>query len=148
MSELVQIRPRRRRAGPRARTESMRLISKTALREGMLEYPAAEHELLPLTRRSCEPGGWNGDRPCPFVSCRYHLALDVEPTRGAIKVNFPDRDVDEMPATCTLDVADIGGVTLELVAAVMNLTRERVRQYETLALAKLPREVRAQLGAE
>lgn len=144
--ELVQIRPRRGRAGARARTESMKRISKTALREGTLEYPAAEHELLPLTRRSCEPGGWNAERPCPFVSCEFHLALDVHPTRGSIKVNFPDLDVDEMPATCMVDVAAIGGVTLDLVARVMNLTRERVRQYEKRALAKLPREVLAQLG--
>ncbi len=145
-ADLVQVRPRRHRHGARARTESVRRLSKRALQAGTLEYPPDEQELLPLTRGACEPGGWNGERPCPFVSCRYHLALDVHPTRGSIKLNFPDRDLDEIPATCSLDVAEIGGVTLELVAVVMNLTRERVRQCETLALAKLPREVIAQLG--
>src|SRR5258706_298424 len=37
----------------------------------------------------------------------------------------------------TLDVADRGGTTLEDVGAIMNLTRERIRQVEVKALAKL-----------
>jgi hypothetical protein len=36
-----------------------------------------------------------------------------------------------------LDVADRGGTTLEDVGAIMNLTRERIRQVEVKALAKL-----------
>jgi hypothetical protein len=41
------------------------------------------------------------------------------------------------PLTCTLDVADQGGVTLEQVGDLLHITRERVRQIETLALRKL-----------
>jgi hypothetical protein len=37
----------------------------------------------------------------------------------------------ELEHTCALDVADKGGITLEEVGAIMNLTRERVRQVET-----------------
>ncbi|HZO16399.1 MAG TPA: sigma factor-like helix-turn-helix DNA-binding protein, partial [Polyangiaceae bacterium] len=78
-----------------------------------------------------------GERPCPYVSCKYHLYLDVSPRTGAIKLNFPDLEVWDMQETCALDVADRGGTTLEDVGAIMNLTRERIRQVEVRALAKL-----------
>jgi hypothetical protein len=42
-----------------------------------------------------------------------------------------------MGDSCALDVADRGGTTLEDVGAIMNLTRERIRQVEVKALAKL-----------
>jgi hypothetical protein len=78
-----------------------------------------------------------GIRPCPFVSCKHHLYLDVSSRTGAIKLNFPDLEVWEMNETCALDIADRGGTTLEEVGAIMNLTRERIRQVEVKALAKL-----------
>jgi Sigma-70, region 4 len=37
-----------------------------------------------------------------------------------------------MEETCSLDVADRGGETLEAVGAYLNITRERVRQLENL----------------
>ena len=43
----------------------------------------------------------------------------------------------DMTETCALDVADRGGITLEEVGEIMNLTRERVRQVETAGLARL-----------
>jgi hypothetical protein len=88
----------------------------------------------PRVRADCK----DGPRPCPFVSCKYHLYLDANPYNGSIKMNFPDEvEPDEIPATCVLDVADEGGVTLEEVGILMNLTRERVRQLEDAALKKL-----------
>jgi hypothetical protein len=71
------------------------------------------------------------------VSCKHHLYLDVSARTGAIKLNFPDLEVWDMNETCALDVADRGGTTLEDVGAIMNLTRERIRQVEVKALAKL-----------
>jgi hypothetical protein len=76
-------------------------------------------------------------RPCMFISCKHHLYLDVNPSTGSIKLNFPDKEVWEMEETCALDVADRGGITLEEVGAIMNLTRERIRQVETRGLLKL-----------
>ena len=42
-----------------------------------------------------------------------------------------------MAETCALDVADRGGITLEEVGAILNLTRERIRQVEVRGLGKL-----------
>jgi len=42
-----------------------------------------------------------------------------------------------MPATCALDVADRGGITLEEVGEILNLTRERIRQVEVGGLLQL-----------
>jgi hypothetical protein len=87
----------------------------------------------PRERSECA----TGPRPCMFISCKHHLYLDVNPSTGSIKLNFPDKEVWEMGETCALDVADRGGITLEEVGAIMNLTRERIRQVETRGLLKL-----------
>ena len=47
--------------------------------------------------------------------------------------------------SCTLDVADLGGVTLEVVGDVVNLTRERIRQIEVKAFRLLKRHKRRAL---
>jgi hypothetical protein len=87
----------------------------------------------PKRRSECR----GGQRPCPWVSCRYHLYLDVSET-GAIKLNFPDREPWELDCSCALDVAeDRGGLTLDDVGELLNVTRERSRQIEVSALAKI-----------
>jgi hypothetical protein len=132
----------RRKREVRARTISTKRMSKRALREGALELrelgvTRAEYEtmddLRPRTRGDCEQVA----RPCPFVSCRFHLFVDVSPRSGAIKLNFPDLEPDELLESCSLDVADRGGETLENVGQIINVTRERVRQVEVLALRRL-----------
>jgi len=89
--------------------------------------------LRPKTRADCV----NGPRPCLFVSCKHHLFLDVNPNTGSVKLNFPDKEIWELKYTCALDVADQGGITLEDVGQIMNLTRERIRQVEARGLLKL-----------
>jgi hypothetical protein len=123
---------RKRRNRARARTISIRRLSKAELNRGKALYPETDY-WRPTTRSECI----DMERPCPFVSCKYHLYLDVHPVRGSIKVNFTDIEVWEMTETCALDIADRGGITLEEVGEIMNLTRERVRQVETAGLAKL-----------
>ncbi len=87
----------------------------------------------PRSRADCA----SGPRPCMFISCKHHLYLDVNPATGSIKLNFPDKEVWELAETCALDVADRGGITLEEVGSIMNLTRERIRQVETRGLLTL-----------
>jgi len=123
----------RRKRDVRARTISVKRMTKRELEIGRLLYPPSEDEPRPKTRAEC----LNGPRPCPFVSCKHHLYLDVSQKTGAIKLNFPDIEVEDMTESCALDVADRGGTTLEEVGAIMNLTRERIRQVEVKALAKL-----------
>ncbi len=99
------------------------------LQQTILEIEQAR----PRSRSECVGGA----RPCMFVSCKHHLYLDENPETGSIKLNFPDKEIWELAETCALDVADRGGITLEEVGAIMNLTRERIRQVETRGLLKL-----------
>jgi hypothetical protein len=122
----------RRKRPVRARTIPIKKMTKEQIRLGQILYPEVDHE-RPTLRALCE----SGERPCPFVSCKYHLYLDVNPETGSIKLNFPDVEVWEMQETCSLDVAERGGVTLEEVGEIMNLTRERIRQLEMSGLSKL-----------
>ena len=78
---------------------------------------------------------WSGH--APSFHANTTSSSTFIPYRGSIKLNFPDIDVWEMGETCALDVADRGGITLEEVGEIMNLTRERVRQVETAGLSKL-----------
>ena len=111
-------------AGKRLTREERRLAQ-------LIVYPGdVEH---PETRAECQ----GTPRPCPYVSCSHHLYLDVNPASGAIKLNFPHLEVWEMKETCALDVADRGGITLEEVGEILNLTRERIRQVEVRGLGKM-----------
>jgi hypothetical protein len=127
-----QRRSRRKRA-IRAKTISVKRMTKRELELGRMLFPETDDNERPRARSECS----DAPRPCPFVSCKHHLFLDVSARTGAIKLNFPDLEVWEMTETCALDVADRGGTTLEEVGAIMNLTRERIRQVEVKGLAKL-----------
>jgi hypothetical protein len=122
----------RRKRDVRARTISVKRMTKRELEIGRLLFPETDY-WKPKNRAECA----EGPRPCPFVSCKHHLFIDVSPRTGAIKLNFPDLEVWDLGESCALDVADKHGTTLEDVGAIMNLTRERIRQVEVKALAKL-----------
>ncbi len=132
-AEITREQKRSRRKRPiRARTISIKRMTKRELEIGRAQFPETDY-WKPRSRAECA----EGPRPCPFVSCQHHLYIDVSPKTGAIKLNFPDLEVWEMGESCALDIADRGGTTLEDVGAIMNLTRERIRQVEVKALAKL-----------
>jgi len=104
------------------------------------DVPLEGGDLLPLmprptSREQCK----GGVRPCPWVSCRYNLYLDVR-RDGIIKLNFPDRDPDEMTTSCALDLAEDGPRTLDQVAALMGMSRERARQIEEHAMNQIRRD--------
>lgn len=90
----------------------------------------------PQTRGDCLPGGFNAQRPCHFVACKYHLAVECTHDNKRIKHNFPGVAVENMRNTCWLDVADRGGVTASEVARVLNVTVQAVRQTEAGAYAR------------
>lgn len=130
LDDLVRDRPGTVRV--RAKTLSIKRLSKRDQELARLTSPDTSERMLPMTRGECPDV-----RPCPHVTCKHHLAFDVNPKTGSIKTNFPHIEVDELVESCTLDVADAGGLTLEGVAEAMNLTRERVRQIEAKAQAKV-----------
>lgn len=137
-----EMRGRRQRA-VRARTISVKRLSKRELEEGRELFPEVS-TARPKTRGECI----GVPRPCPHVSCAHHLYLDVSLTTGSIKLNFPDLEVWEMGESCALDVAARGGVCLEDVGSILNMTRERVRQIELIALRRLERERATETLAE
>jgi hypothetical protein len=94
---------------------------------------------LPLTRADCV----NGPRPCPYVSCRHHLFLEVSGD-GMILRNFPLLEPWEMTESCALDVADRGAHRAETVGAHLGVTRQRTLQIEVEAL----NSVQQKLGAK
>lgn len=143
--EVARIRRKVHSAGRDGRVRSKTIAPRRLTREEKklaetLVYPTDVQR--PETREDCK----SMQRPCPFVSCSHHLYLDVNPESGAIKLNFPHLEVWEMAETCSLDVADRGGITLEEVGAILNLTRERIRQVEVRGLTKIKLHTGDELG--
>lgn len=96
---------------------------------------------LPATRAECA----DAPRPCPFVTCRHHLYLEINPS-GSVTLNFPGYEVWEIPESCALDIAERGDkVTLSTIGSLWGLNRERVRQIEASALRKLPLRAQREL---
>ena len=98
---------------------------------------------LPRLRSHCV----GGRRPCPYVSCKFNLYLDVSSV-GSIMPNFPELEPHEMLESCVLDAADRAGMTLEEVGALFNLTRERIRQVQNAAITKVKRHIIKHIGKD
>jgi hypothetical protein len=126
-------RIRSKRNRPRSKTIALKRLTREELRKGALANPPVEDIDRPVTRAECQ----SAMRPCPWVACKHHLYLDINPRTGSIKINFPDLEPWELKHTCALDVADNGGLTLEEIGLITNLTRERVRQVEVRGLITL-----------
>lgn len=137
------------RAFPLGRSPALNAALAARLRA---ETDAIGHVARPATRGDCaaargvDEGG--NPLPCPWVSCKHHLAVHVtragtlEIMGSAIAGEDPmELDLESLRATCSLDVADetrlSGDVpSFEALATVLDITRERVRQIEVSGLAK------------
>lgn len=102
--------------------------------ELMYREPYPEDAQRPQRRSDCR----GGDRPCPWVSCRYHLYLDVT-LAGGLTIGCPDTLPWEVEESCALDVAERGPATLDAVATLLGVSRERSRQLESMALKAMRR---------
>lgn len=133
----------------------MRLVGERQI--NALLYPEADaiQAERPRTRGDCI----NGIRPCPWVGCRHHLYLDVHAKTGAITLNFPAKEPEDggpvarpgdrrgpedsavpvwrLKHSCSLDVADLGGLNGPEMGDLLELTKERIRQIEVSALGHL-----------
>lgn len=125
-----------------ARLINKRLPTQEERDELVAEAAEGLFEGRPRTRRDCE----NVPRPCPWVSCKHHLYLDVN-RNGEICLNHPEQEVWELEHSCVLDVAE-NAVTLEVVGGILQLTRERIRQIEHKALGRLRTKMKGREGRE
>lgn len=96
----------------------------------------------PMTRADCI----DAPRPCPLVSCRYHLLVDVAEARARLVTARPFRENDidsivralhDMPATCALDVADLGGLSLPEIGPYIGKHGQRAHVAEVNARRRL-----------
>lgn len=106
-----------------------------------------DHDALrPRTFGDCLRDGWGDDgTPCPWVSCAHHLAWaratggDIgkgptpEPGDARTLSRLDKIEIDELPVTCSLRVAQ-EGATLEAIGVAFGVHKERVRQIESGAL--------------
>ena len=125
--------------GPRPRSLGTHRVSRAERAEMKVDIKALTragvYRRRPKTFGDCPPG------PCPWCSCRYHLKLDVDPVTHSVKDNFPGVDVLAMPATCSLRVAALVREgekrPLQDVGRFLNITLERARQLEHIAIANM-----------
>lgn len=96
--------------------------------------PSREGE-RPTMRGQCE----DGPRPCPWVECRYHLAIDRTSERWGAEVVTVSGRFDWSRPTCALDCADDGPMSSRSVAAAMGLHRQAIQRIERRAMAKVRR---------
>jgi hypothetical protein len=87
----------------------------------------------PRTRADCA----DGPRPCPWASCRYHLATEVT-RRGKLVVIQPDPE-QWLGGMCALDIADCGPSTIPEIAEAMMMNTDAIESIEFRALGKLKR---------
>ncbi len=85
------------------------------------------------TRGDCA----GGPQPCPWVRCRHHLYLEVAERTGSLYINFPKLRPDQLAESCSLDVADRGGVPLQKVRRSIGVAVDRARQIEVEACRSL-----------
>jgi hypothetical protein len=103
------------------------------------------HPEAPKTYAECE----DGERPCIWVGCKHNLYLDVRPrsTGASIHINQACEPEDVDPLwSCALDVAkrsQARQVTLLEISTHYGFTRERIRQIEVEAMARLKRGILA-----
>lgn len=128
-------------------------------------------EMYPTTRPNNRVECLQMDRPCPFISCKYHNIwwfFAANPKKfckmsnerlarlitGHIYIRRRDGRIHklEMPESCTLDCIDRYGprMKMEWIGKVFSITRESVRQAEASALRRLQKSgiVRPEHGPE
>lgn len=70
-------------------------------------------------------------RPCPYLGCRYHL----------IPTALSDSEVlsrlTSARATCSLDVADLGGTSVRELAEILGDTENEIELVSSRAISKL-----------
>jgi hypothetical protein len=140
-ADAVELVPKRKKGERRQGVRARSIAEIRPFRPLVDDEPDVDVSDLvrPRTRGECV----DGPRPCPWVSCRHHLYLEVTEA-GSLKLVHPDKQPEDLQPSCSLDVADKGPLTLDQVGATMNVTRERIRQLEGELLDELAGVMREQ----
>ena len=118
-------------------------VVKPAERRSYTEFMHDEFNQLGFIKPTCRSECSGVPRPCPFVTCRYNLFLDVT-ERGEIRYNYAGTEPGEMDpkASCALDVVDSfdyskGPLPQERLAELVGCSRDTVTSVIQKALATL-----------
>lgn len=110
--------PRRRKCNPNPRAytynqDALRSLIRKEKDITHLEVVAWQGE-RPRTRGDCK----DGPRPCPWIGCTKHAAIEVNPENGSVKEMYPHLKIftdpegdgldrlEEQHGTCSLDASD------------------------------------------
>ena len=90
---------------------------------------------MPKTRSECRTQGLGWAVPCPHVQCRYHIGQDAD--GGQVTEFWPDRTLDQFPATCWEEVAERGARTDVEIARITGLSVRSIERATASAFVKL-----------
>lgn len=124
------------------RTESAKRLSMRALvrLRAELEPELEDTARRPLYRGECE----TVPRPCPWIGCRHHMGItEYRRENGSLRIATDDPTTLDPAASCSLDLAELGGMTLQQVGDALGITRERARQIQAAAERKIRGATRA-----
>ena len=109
-------------------------------------HPFVPRPGVPASRAECR----NGERPCPYVRCKWHLWLVLGSDRPGRRYDGrtpptalrPAWLEDPMPPCCTLDIAERAEVlddpgSIRELAAAIGLKPSRIHDIIATALDKL-----------
>lgn len=127
-------------------------VGKTRWRNEIVDYPGLDYvmrraslhlRVLPATRAECVDGA----RPCPLVSCRYHLLLEVGSDGRLLRSrDFDEQDPDSivdvlvaMDETCALDARAKapGGLNSTQIGKMAGTNPEQIRQDLQRAVGRI-----------
>src|SRR5258708_1322825 len=77
----------RQRARTMSRKEMARMFRQQKALGGLDPELTALMAELDATRPKLRGDCAEGERPCPYVSCKYNLYVDVNPRTGSVKMN-------------------------------------------------------------
>jgi len=103
--------------------------------EERAELKATPLPPMPKTRAECRSQGLGWSVPCPHVRCRYHMAQDA--VDDHVTEFWPDRTLDQFPATCWEEVAERGPRSDVEISRITGLSVRSIERATATAFAKL-----------
>lgn len=99
------------------------------------DYTEVSHA-LPPTRGDCQAGS----RPCPLISCRWHLAWEVRRIKRLItsdaEPDFVAQVISEMKHTCAMDLSE-SEHNIAVIGQALGCSHQRIDQICQNAVRKM-----------